>query len=113
MDVLLLIRPDGSPRAAELADAVDDLLARRLLAVPGLERRRCAPGEVPTARELSARDHVLRLDLGGGVGERTSACEFVRRWPADTATPPAVTAEEVFVVLVGDLRRIGLLAPRG
>jgi hypothetical protein len=103
VDILLVVRDDGTAAARSLRSALRALVEQRLPAVPGLD---CAWGDAD-ARERAYRDRVIDIELrgDGAVGPRRRAR---RVWHCDGEEPGPV--ERIFDALVGDLRAAGLLA---
>jgi hypothetical protein len=103
VDILLVVRDDGTAAARGLRDALRDLVEQRLPSVPGLV---CAWGGAD-AHERSYRDRVIDIELRGDGTDRRDASGPRSRRCGDERT---AHLERVFDALVGDLRAAGLLS---
>lgn len=106
VDVLLVVRDDGSAAARRLAAALRALVEQRLAGVPGLA---CLWGEA-RAQDRAYRDRVLEIELCGEAVDRPppAAASGRRVWYGGDDEPGPV--ERVFDALVVDLRACGLLS---
>lgn len=106
VDVLLIVRDDGTAAAHRLAQALRALVEQRLCAVPGLA---CAWGEAGV-QERAYRDRVLEIELHGdgatAAPARGPAPSRVWHCGGDELGP----LERIFEALVVDLRGCGLLS---
>lgn len=104
VDVLLVVRDDGTAAARKLQGALRALVEQRLPAVPGLV---CAWGEAD-AQERAYRDRIIDIELRGDGGDRPPAPGGPVWHCGDDDAPAPV--ERIFDRLVADLRASGLLS---
>jgi hypothetical protein len=105
VDVLVVVRDDGTATARMLAGALRALVERRLPGVPGLV---CAWGPVEP-HERAYRDRVIEIELREDRTQGAPAPPTGRVWRCGGAGG-AGPLERIFDALVADLRGCGLLS---